>query len=49
MQERATKMMADAQRKAGEITDAAAAKAQEIADEAQIERTRTLSQVSAEV
>lgn len=42
-------MMADAQRKAGEITDAAAAKAQEIADEAQVERTRTLSQVSAEV
>ena len=39
----------DTQRKAGEITDAAKSQAQEITDSAEVNRTKTMSQVNAEV
>lgn len=49
MREQVSKMMTDAQRRAAEITDTAKAKAQEITDEAEVHRTKTISQVNAEV
>lgn len=49
VRERVSKMMTDAQRRASEITDTAKAKAQEITDKAEVHRTKTISQVNAEV
>lgn len=49
VREQVTRQTTEAQRKATEITDAAKATAQGILDDAEVQRTKTISQVNAEV